>query len=68
MSIKAYISLGLLFLAVIFILQNSAVVNIQFLFWKVSMPRPLMIFLVLFIGFIIGWFTAGHFHKDKKQN
>ena len=65
MSIKAYISLGLLFLAVIFILQNSAVVNIQLLFWKISISRSLMIFLVLFIGSIIGWFTAGHFHKNK---
>lgn len=63
MNIKAYIGLTLLLLAVIFIVQNAAVVDIQLLFWKISMSRSLMIFFVLAIGIIIGWITAGHLHK-----
>jgi putative membrane protein len=66
MNIKAYVGLGLLLLVVIFIVQNATVVDIQLLFWKVSMSRSLMIFFVLAIGIVIGWLTAAHFHKDRK--
>jgi len=67
MKIRAYIGLALLLLVVIFIVQNATVVDIQLLFWKVSMSRSLMIFFVLAIGIIIGWITAGHFHKRRQQ-
>jgi len=67
MNIKAYIGLALLLIIVIFIVQNAAVVDIQFLFWKVSMSRSLMIFFVLAIGIVIGWITTGHFHKKYYQ-
>lgn len=63
MNIRAYIGLLLLLLVVVFIVQNANVVDIQFLFWKISMSRSLMIFFVLATGIIIGWITAGHFHK-----
>jgi putative membrane protein len=63
MNIKAYIGLALLLLVVIFIVQNAAVVDIQFLFWKLSMSRSLMIFFVLAIGVVIGWITAGHMYR-----
>jgi len=65
MNFKAYIGLALLLVAVIFIVQNAAVVEIQFLFWKISMSRSLMIFFVLAIGVVIGWITAGHFHRKR---
>jgi len=67
MNIKAYIGLALLLLVVIFIMQNATVVDIQFLFWKISMSRSLMIFFVLAIGIIIGWITAGHFQRKHEQ-
>jgi len=63
MNVKAYIGLTLLLLVVIFIVQNAAVIDIQLLFWKISMSRSLMIFFVLAIGIVIGWITAGHFHR-----
>jgi len=48
--------LGLIFgiVMVIFIFQNIDVVEINFLFWSISISRALMIFLVLFIGIILG--------------
>jgi uncharacterized integral membrane protein len=61
MNIRAYISLLLLLLVVVFIVQNANVVDIQFLSWKIS--TSLMIFSVLATSFIIGWITAGHFHN-----
>jgi uncharacterized integral membrane protein len=66
MNYKAYIGLALLLLTVIFIVQNAVVVDIQLLFWKVSMSRSLMIFFVLAIGIVIGWITAGHFHRKHE--
>jgi len=66
MNIRAYIGLALLLVVVIFIVQNAAVVNIQFLFWNISMSRSLMIFFVLAIGIAIGWFTAGHFNRKRE--
>jgi uncharacterized integral membrane protein len=48
--------LGLIFgiVMVIFIFQNIDVVEINFLFWSISISMALMIFLVLFIGIILG--------------
>ncbi len=48
--------LGLIFgiVMVIFIFQNIDVVEINFLFWSISISRALMIFLVLLIGIILG--------------
>ena len=67
MNITAYLGLALLLLVVIFIVQNAVVVDIQFLLWKLSMSRSLMIFFVLAAGIIIGWITAGHFGKKHDK-
>jgi len=58
MQVRRYLGLGLLLLVVIFIVQNAAVVDIRFLIWELSMPRALMILLVLAAGFAIGWFSS----------
>lgn len=63
MNIKTYIGLSLLLLVVIFIVQNATVVEIQLLFWKITMSRSLMVLLVLLTGMVIGWISAGHFHR-----
>ena len=66
MNIRAYVGLVLLLLVVIFIVQNATVVEIQLLLWKISMSRSIMIFFVLAIGVVIGWFTASHFQRTRK--
>jgi lipopolysaccharide assembly protein A len=53
-SIKSILSLLLIIAALIFAVQNFATVEIQFLFWSFSLPRALMILILLGIGFIIG--------------
>jgi putative membrane protein len=67
MNIRAYFGLLLLLLVVVFIVQNATVVDIQFLFWKMSMSRSLMTFFVLAAGIIIGWITAANFNKKLDQ-
>ncbi|MFH2137862.1 MAG: lipopolysaccharide assembly protein LapA domain-containing protein [Candidatus Omnitrophota bacterium] len=45
-------------LVIIIMLQNTQVVSLQFLFWKISMSRIILLPLVLLVGFIIGFFTG----------
>jgi len=52
----ALICLGVLFLVVL--LQNTQVVNIRFLFWKLSMSRIILLPIVMLIGFVIGFFVG----------
>jgi len=53
-SIKKIISLLLIIAVLIFSIQNIAAVEIQFLLWNFSIPRALLIVILLGIGFIIG--------------
>jgi len=59
------ISLVLAGLTVLFILQNIAVVNINFIFWTFLVSRSVLIFLVLVIGIAIGWLLRS---SPKKNN
>jgi uncharacterized integral membrane protein len=54
---KLLLVLVLLGAAVLFIIQNVAVVEIQFLFWSMQLSRSLLMFLVLVVGILIGWFA-----------
>jgi putative membrane protein len=53
-SIKSILSLLLIIATLIFAIQNFATVEIQFLLWSFSLPRALMIVILLGVGFIIG--------------
>lgn len=45
-------------LMLIFLLQNTQVVSMHFLFWKISMSRIILLPVVLLIGFGIGFFVG----------
>ena len=69
MNYKLILSLILAGLILLFIIQNFAVVEIQFLFWSIQMSRSLLIFLLLAIGVIIGWFLHGYLkQRSGKSN
>jgi len=54
-------------LVVVFIAQNVAVVEIGFLFWRVSMSSALLIFFTLMMGFLLGWFFHGYLlHRESR--
>ncbi|MGD8885324.1 MAG: LapA family protein [Gammaproteobacteria bacterium] len=63
---KLIVSLVLAGLAVLFIVQNVAVVDIKFLFWKLSMSRALFMFIMLAIGILVGW-TLHSLHQHRKK-
>lgn len=60
MTVKLVLILILSSLAVLFIAQNVAVVEIAFLFWRASMSSALLIFFCLMTGFVLGWFMHGY--------
>jgi len=69
MNLKLTLILVLSSLAVIFIVQNVAVVEIGFLFWRVSMSSALLIFFTLMTGFLLGWFLHGYllYRRSKSE-
>ena len=69
MTLKLILMLLLVGLSILFIIQNVAIVEIQFLLWSVKLPRSLLMFLLLAIGLIIGWFSHGFvkFHRAKSS-
>lgn len=66
MNYKIVLILILVFLAVLFIIQNVALVEVQFLFWSIQMSRSLLMFLLVAIGIIIGWFLHSFFKHRRK--
>ena len=55
MQIKTIIILVLLAIVIIFVFQNTQVVEVRFIVWKASMSRALMLLGTLAIGLIAGW-------------
>jgi uncharacterized integral membrane protein len=70
MNLKLALILILSSLAVVFIAQNVAVVEIGFLFWRASMSSALLIFFTLVIGFLLGWFLHSYllYRKSKSES
>jgi uncharacterized integral membrane protein len=54
----------LIIMVFIFVFQNTQIVEVKFLFWKISIPRALILFSTLAIGLICGWMLPRR--RDKK--
>lgn len=61
MSFYLVLVLALAGIAVIFIIQNVAAVDVNFLFWTISMSRSLLIIFTLAIGLLLGWFLHSYY-------
>lgn len=70
MNLKLALILVLSSMAVLFIAQNVAVVEVGFLYWSASMSSALLIFFTLTIGFILGWFLHGYlvYRQSKSES
>ncbi len=55
-------------LALIFVLQNVAAVEVNFLAWTVSMSRALLILFTLAIGFVLGWLLRSYTVYRKSRS
>jgi putative membrane protein len=65
MHAKTYLGLALLLLIVIFTLQNAEVVTVNFLIWRLSVSRSLMVFIVLITGIVVGLVLGGLLRRHK---
>jgi uncharacterized integral membrane protein len=67
--IRNIIFVCLIAFVLIFVIQNTQVVEFRFLVWTLSMSRALMLFGTLAIGFIAGWLvTSPRGKKEQKIN
>lgn len=67
-NIKLSTSLILVILATIFLIQNTQVVDINILFWTISMSGAIMVVSLLIIGVLIGWFLNGYLSNKKNKD
>jgi uncharacterized integral membrane protein len=67
-SAKNIVIIVLAALFVLFVLQNTRMVDVQLLFWTVSMSRALMLLGSLFIGLIGGWLLGRTGRKKKTRS
>lgn len=64
-SHKYHLTLGIIgvIAVIIFTLQNSEVVIVRFLFWKLEMSRVILIIATLVIGISLGYIYRGYKKK-----
>ena len=57
----------LIALVLVFVIQNTLVVEYRFLAWTVSMPRALLLFGTLVIGVLVGWLSRRLKQRGGKE-
>ena len=67
MNYRLIASLVIICIIIIFILQNTAVVEINLLFWTIRMSRALLMFILLAVGVIAGWLLNSYFMHRRKN-
>lgn len=65
MNAKLIVGLVLIGTAIIFIIQNIAVMELSFLFWKLSTSSALIMVLMLAVGLFLGLLLHNSFNKTK---
>ncbi|MGB8275741.1 MAG: LapA family protein [Alphaproteobacteria bacterium] len=53
--LRAVLIVVLLGLLVIFVIQNVATAEVNFLFWSMSLPRAVLYFIMFVLGGLAGW-------------
>jgi uncharacterized integral membrane protein len=66
--IRNIIFTGLIAIVLVFVAQNTQVVEFRFLIWTVTMSRALMLFGTLAIGLIAGWLLTLPGGKKEPQD
>ncbi|KPV40447.1 hypothetical protein AN478_06545 [Thiohalorhabdus denitrificans] len=68
MHYKLLLAIVLLVLVLIFVLQNTTIVDINFLIWEFTLSRGLLVLMVLLVGVAIGWLGRAQLaHRGRKQ-
>jgi uncharacterized integral membrane protein len=65
--IKNIIFVCLIAFVLIFVVQNTQVVEFRFLVWTISLSRALMLFGALAVGVVAGWLLRMPKQKKEQQ-
>ena len=65
--IRNIIFVCLIVFVLVFVAQNTQVVEFQFLIWTISLSRSLMLFGALAIGIAAGWLLRVPKQKKEQQ-
>lgn len=57
----------LVVLVVIFVLQNTQVVEFNFLAWTISMSKALLLLITFVLGIVVGWLARRVRPKARKK-
>ena len=58
MKAKTIVVLVLIGLFLIILIQNTQVVTLRLLFWKIGMSQIILVPVIMLIGFVIGYLVA----------
>ena len=64
-SFKTVLTIVIVLLLIVIVLQNTATVETTILFFKISMPRALLLFITGLVGFVAGLLYGG---RRKKKS
>jgi len=67
MSFYLILILALAGIALTFVIQNVAAVEVNFLLWTISVSRALLIIFTLVIGFLLGWILHSYYSYRTRQ-
>ena len=65
--IKNIVFACLIVFVLIFVVQNTQVVEFRFLVWTISLSRALMLFGALAVGVVAGWLLRMPKQKKEQQ-
>ncbi len=68
MNYRLLFVMALFVLVLLFTAQNVVVVEVRFLSWSLEVSQALLIFLLLGIGIVIGWFFHGSIGHHKRKS
>ena len=67
-NVRLGLIIGLILLVAIFIFQNVAEVEIRLFLWTIATRRAYMVFTLLVIGVLIGWFLRGVYIRRQSAD
>ncbi|HUT50827.1 MAG TPA: lipopolysaccharide assembly protein LapA domain-containing protein [Alphaproteobacteria bacterium] len=65
--VKSGLIIALVGIVIIFTLQNTELLNVEFLFWSFSLRRAVLLFVVLVVGIVTGYILSASRHSRLRS-
>jgi uncharacterized integral membrane protein len=67
MDLRKVFILALSGLTLLFIVQNLAIVEVQFLFWSFALPRVVLLSIIFAVGILTGWLLSSYLTHSREE-